>query len=154
MSRWVPIAAAVLVAAAAIWFAGSGAGRPDTLEERAQVVAAGLRCPVCQNLSVADSPSRLAGEMRGEIRARLADGETEDEVRAYFVERYGEWVLLEPTRRGLNLVPWLFPLVAVLVGVGVWAFVIRRRPPTGEEEPTEADRPRVAAELAGLEDVP
>jgi cytochrome c-type biogenesis protein CcmH len=143
--------AAALVVVAAVWLAAGGADRPATVEERAQAVAAGLRCPVCQNLSVADSPSRLAGEMRAEIQERLAAGANEDEVRAFFVSRYGEWVLLEPTRRGLNLVPWLFPLAAVLIGLGLWAVVVRRRPGAEAEEVT-VDPRRIAAELDGLED--
>lgn len=119
----VAIAAAMVVAAA---FLAAGGARRSSEEERAQSIASGLRCPVCQNLSVADSPSRLAGEMRSEIQDQVRAGRSDEDVQQYFVARYGEWVLLEPTRRGLNLVPWLFPVVALLVGVGIWVTVIRR----------------------------
>jgi cytochrome c-type biogenesis protein CcmH len=125
---WVLVAGAVTVVVAATLLASGGAGAEPTVRERAQVLAGELRCPVCQNLSVADSPSRLAGEMRTEIEERLAAGETEQDVRDFFVERYGEWVLLSPTRRGLNLVPWLVPAAALLVGAGMWGVVVRRRP--------------------------
>jgi cytochrome c-type biogenesis protein CcmH len=97
------------------------------MDERVNEVASGLRCPVCQNLSVADSPSRLAGEMRSEIEAQLGAGRTPDEVRAFFVERYGEWVLLAPERGGLNLLPWMLPIAGLVVGVGVWFAAFRRR---------------------------
>ena len=90
-----------------------------TADDRVQEIAAGLRCPVCQNLSVADSPSRLAGEMRAEIADLLAAGQTPEQIRAYFVDRYGEWVLLAPTKEGLNLLPWAVPIVGPRRGGGV-----------------------------------
>jgi cytochrome c-type biogenesis protein CcmH len=120
------VAAVVVVALAAVFAPGGRGG--DTPDERVRDIASGLRCPVCQNLSVADSPSRLAGEMRSEIESQLQAGRTPDEVRAFFVERYGEWVLLAPTREGLNLLPWLVPVVGVVLGVGLWVYLLRRRP--------------------------
>jgi cytochrome c-type biogenesis protein CcmH len=146
-------AAAVAVTAAAL-IASTGGGATDSIGERAKLVASGLRCPVCQNLSVADSPSRLAGEMRAEIAERLAAGATDDEVRDFFVARYGEWVLLEPTREGLNLLPWLFPLAAVVVGAGLWLAVVRHPPGRVAEPVTQDERRRIDRELAALEDVP
>jgi cytochrome c-type biogenesis protein CcmH len=134
--RTLVLTAALAVAVLAVALSLGRAGGPSTIEGRAQAIAAGLRCPVCQNLSVADSPSRLAGEMRAEIEDRLRAGATDEQVRAYFVDRYGDWVLLEPTRRGLNLVPWLFPAVAVVAGVAVWVALVRRRP--AEVVPTAA----------------
>lgn len=123
------VAAAIGVVLVAIALgAGRDAGGPRPLEDRVQEIASDLRCPVCQNLSVADSPSRLAGEMRAEIASRLRAGASADEVRGYFVERYGDWVLLEPPRRGLNLVPWLVPVVGLIAGGGIWLALVRRRP--------------------------
>jgi cytochrome c-type biogenesis protein CcmH len=124
---WAMVAGAAAVVVASVALAGGG-GAPSGAEARAQAIAAGLRCPVCQNLSVADSPSRLAGEMRSEIEAQVRAGASDAQVRSFFVARYGEWVLLEPTRSGLNLLPWAFPAAAVLVGAGVWVAVLRRRP--------------------------
>jgi cytochrome c-type biogenesis protein CcmH len=96
-------------------------------------VASELRCVVCQNLSVADSPSEMANQMRAIVRERLAAGDTPAQVRQYFVERYGEWILLSPPRRGFNLLVWGAPLVAVVVGLGLVAVLLtrwtrRRRP--------------------------
>jgi cytochrome c-type biogenesis protein CcmH len=124
-----PVAIAVIVIGVAI---GIAAGRGDdaaavSVDARAQEIAAGLRCPVCQNLSVADSPSRLAGEMRAEIVSRLHAGASPDDVRAYFVDRYGAWILLEPPRRGFDLIPWLVPLVGLVVGAALWVAIVRRR---------------------------
>src|SRR5439155_437257 len=83
-------------------------------EARAQAIAAQLRCPVCQNESVADSPSELAAQMRTLIRAKVAAGETDQQIVDYFVSKYGEWILLEPPRRGPLWIVWLAPSVAAI----------------------------------------
>jgi cytochrome c-type biogenesis protein CcmH len=128
---WWLLAGAVGVIAVAALVAGGSERDAPTAGDRVHEIAAGLRCPVCQNLSVADSPSRLAGEMRGEIAAKLAAGETPEEIRAFFVDRYGEWVLLAPTKRGLNLLPWAIPVIGVIAGAVLWFALVRRRPPEG-----------------------
>ena len=148
---WWLLAAATAVVIAATLLARGGQ-RTATLDDRVREVASGLRCPVCQNLSVADSPSRLAGEMRSEIAEQLQAGRTPEEVHAFFVQRYGEWVLLSPPREGLNLVPWLVPIVGVMIGIGVWAYVLRRRAGGGAEHVSDADHDRVARELASFEE--
>jgi cytochrome c-type biogenesis protein CcmH len=89
-------------------------------------VAAQLRCVVCQNLSVADSPSEMASQMRAIIRERLTAGESPADVQRYFVDRYGEWILLSPPRRGFNLLVWLLPLAAVVVGLATTAALVWR----------------------------
>jgi cytochrome c-type biogenesis protein CcmH len=143
---WLLVAGAAVVVVAAALLARDG-GEPATIEDRAQAISAGLRCPVCQNLSVADSPSRLAGEMRAEVEGQLRAGRTDDEVRAFFVARYGEWVLLEPK----SLLPFVIPIVAVAFGIGAWAFVVRRRPGAERTEVSDAERRRIDGELRSLE---
>jgi cytochrome c-type biogenesis protein CcmH len=125
------LAGAVAVIAVAAFVAGGSGDGVRTADDRVNEIAAGLRCPVCQNLSVADSPSRLAGEMRAEIADKLAAGQTPEQIRAFFVDRYGEWVLLAPTKRGLNLLPWAVPIVGVLAGAALWFGLVRRRPDRG-----------------------
>lgn len=98
----------------------------SSTEEQARQLAAELRCPVCQGLSVADSPSGMASQMRDLIRERLEAGESPEAVKAYFVERYGEWILLAPKKEGFNLLVWLFPFLG-LAGGGVVLFVVIRR---------------------------
>jgi cytochrome c-type biogenesis protein CcmH len=95
-------------------------------EDQVREIAAQLRCPVCQNLSVADSPSELANQMRGVIRDRLRAGQTQEQIQAYFVEKYGEWVLLAPTKTGFNLLAWVLPFVGVLAGGAAVAVLVRR----------------------------
>ena len=128
------IGGAVAIVGLAALFASARAGRAASAADRAHDIAAGLRCPVCLNLSVADSPSRLAGEMRSEIATRLREGQSPEQIRAFFIDRYGEWILLEPPRRGLNWIPWAVPIVALVVGVAVWVAVLRR-PETRLQEP-------------------
>src|SRR5262245_3364709 len=95
-------------------------------EEQVHTIAMQLRCVVCQNLSVADSPSEMASQMRALIRERLAAGQTPSEVVEYFVDKYGEWILLEPRRRGFTALVWLMPPLALLIGRGIVAGVIAR----------------------------
>lgn len=120
---------------------------PGDLDEQVRAVAAELRCPVCQNLSVADSPSELAREMRDLIRQQLREGKSPEEVKAYFVSKYGEWVLLSPKVTGLNLLVWTLPFVgAVSGGIAVWV-VARRWVRRRRARPARAVDP---AELARL----
>jgi len=96
------------------------------IEDRIADVARELRCVVCQNLSVADSPSEMAKQMRELIRERFLAGETPQAIRAYFVSKYGDWILLDPPKRGFNLVAWTLPFLAVIGGcVGVLVAVRR-----------------------------
>ena len=125
MSRLIALLAAVIVLAAPALHASGQTAKPVN-EDVVHEVAVQLRCVVCQNLSVADSPSEMASQMRAIIRERLAAGESPAEVQRYFVERYGEWILLAPPRRGFNLLVWLLPLAAVLAGLAVAALLIRR----------------------------
>ncbi|HLQ63723.1 MAG TPA: cytochrome c-type biogenesis protein CcmH [bacterium] len=93
---------------------------------RVRVIASKLRCPVCQNESVADSQSELSAQMRTLIRDKLAAGETEDQIVRYFVSRYGEWILLEPPRQGVLWFVWLAPAAALLGGAVLVIAYLRR----------------------------
>ncbi len=149
---WLVVGGAILVVGLAALLASGGSDGSPTIDDRVHEIASGLRCPVCQNLSVADSPSRLAGEMRTEIQAQLVAGRSPEQVRAYFVERYGEWVLLAPPRRGLNLVPWLVPVVGVIAGIAIWLVLVRRRSAPDPQAVTSGERARIDYELSGLEE--
>ena len=145
--RWlVPrLACLVLLIPGIVLAASSG---PDTrmpdfaLEDRVREVAEGLRCVVCQNLSVADSPSELAKEMRNLVREQIQQGKSPEEIRAYFVSRYGEYVLLEPPKRGFNLLLWGLPFLAIAVGACGVYLVVRRW--TAQREPEPAVDPEYA----------
>lgn len=96
------------------------------LDQLAAEVAAQLRCPVCRNQSVLESSSGLAREMQSVVRDRLASGETPEEVKAYFVGRYGEWILLKPEPKGINLLVYLLPAAALLFGGVLVYYRIKR----------------------------
>jgi cytochrome c-type biogenesis protein CcmH len=131
----------ITVATLALLGAWYLAGYSESVEDQAQLLAAELRCPVCQNLSVADSPSEMANQMRDLIRERLGNGDSPDQVRAYFVSRYGEWILLAPKREGFNWVAWLLPFAAILGGVGVIGVVVQRAIARGHARQREAPPP-------------
>ena len=95
----------------------------DALEQQTQEIAAGLRCPVCQGLSVADSRSEMAINMKAEVRDMLVRGYTREQIEAHFVRSYGEFVLLEPKFEGVNVLVWILPILALIAG----AFLTRMK---------------------------
>lgn len=113
-----------LVALSLLPFATSYAAAD--LETQVRDIALQLRCPVCQGLSVGDSPSELAQEMRHLVREQLQQGKTPPEVLDYFVQRYGEWILLAPPKRGFNLIIWVTPFALLPAGGIVVYFGARR----------------------------
>ena len=100
--------------------------RGADLEEQAHKIASELRCPVCQNLSAGDSPSELAQQMRAIILQQLKEGKSPEQIKAFFVSKYGEWVLLAPEPKGFSLIIWVLPYVAVIAGIIFVIFVARR----------------------------
>ena len=98
----------------------------EELDARAAEIAAELRCPVCRNQSIVESNADLSREMHALVRERLVAGDTPEEVKEYFVSRYGEWILLEPQKKGINWVVWGLPFVALALG-GVLAGVLVRK---------------------------
>jgi cytochrome c-type biogenesis protein CcmH len=97
-----------------------------TIDDRARALDSELRCPVCQGTSIADSPADFAAEMRAVVRERLAGGATDQEVRAFFVERYGPWILLAPAAQGPELLLWLAPGLALAGGAMLLVHRARR----------------------------
>lgn len=117
---------AAAVAGALLFGLALHAHADEALEDRVRTIASELRCVVCQNLSVADSPAEMAVQMRGIVREQLEAGKTPDEVRAYFVSRYGEWVLLAPPAHGFNLTVWILPFAVLLAGLALATCYLRR----------------------------
>jgi cytochrome c-type biogenesis protein CcmH len=155
--RLVPAALISAALFGALVLAGfSASAAAPVSEDAVHEVAAQLRCVVCQSLSVADSPSETAHQMKDIIRERLAAGETPEQVKAYFVDKYGTWILLSPPRQGFNLLVWVVPfaglglgLVLVLVLVRRWS---RRSAPAAGAPPLDAAmRARIQREMAERE---
>lgn len=137
-----------------LWFMPSALpAQPVDLEEQVRRIAAELRCPVCQNLSASDSPSELAQQMRAIILQQLKEGKSPDQIKAYFVSKYGEWVLLAPTAKGLGLLIWVLPFVALIAGIAFALFIVRRwsmksdRPLISTVEPALIERVKREAAL-------
>jgi cytochrome c-type biogenesis protein CcmH len=99
---------------------------PPDFSPRVFEIARELRCPVCQGESAAESNAGIALEMRRIIAEQLAQGKTEAEIRQFFVDRYGDWILYKPPARGLTLWVWLSPLLGLgLLGFGLWRYLAR-----------------------------
>jgi cytochrome c-type biogenesis protein CcmH len=113
--RRIAIVVGVLAVLAAV--AAVAVPRPETPDERVARIASELRCPVCQGLSVNDSPSESAREMRAMIERGVAEGKSDDEIRDEFRAAYGDWILLAPPADDPRGLIWLVPLVAIALGV-------------------------------------
>lgn len=140
-------AVALVVVLGSLLLAGTA---PLTRDEQAAQLAAELRCPDCQSLSVAESRTTAAVAIRTEIDEQLAAGRSMDQVRAHFVDRYGQWILLAPS----SPLPWLVPLLGLLVGIGLLTAWLRSRPPVAVEpadDPSDAERQRVRDEAEALD---
>src|SRR5215472_15998647 len=117
---------ALLTVTGAIWsFMILNAAHNETLDQRVQDVASHLKCPICQGESVANSPSRLAQEMRGVIRQQLQAGKSEQQVVQYFVDRYGSQIVWSPPWHGFTLLAWLVPIALLLGGAVLLLMVLR-----------------------------
>jgi cytochrome c-type biogenesis protein CcmH len=95
----------------------------QTLDQRVYEVAEQLKCPVCQNESVADSSASVSEQMRLAIRQQLQEGRSERQVLDYFAAHYGEQILLTPPQQGFNLLAWVMPVAMLLFGLGLVSFV-------------------------------
>ena len=133
--------------------AAAGAVQPQemmkdpALEARARTLSAELRCLVCQNQSIDDSDAPLAGDIRRLIRERIAQGESNDAVRAFLVSRYGNFILLKPPFELSTVLLWLSgPLTLALGALGV--YLARRRAPP-PPPPLTAEEEKRLAEIAG-----
>jgi cytochrome c-type biogenesis protein CcmH len=109
---------------------GAALSGPD-LDARTEEVAALLRCPVCQGMSVADSPATMAQNMKRQLRELLAQGYDRDQALAYFERSYGEFVRLDPPLRGVNWLVWGAPLAGLAAGLAVVVWALRPRPVSG-----------------------
>jgi cytochrome c-type biogenesis protein CcmH len=140
----VAIAAAGLLAVTVVTLLT--ATRPPA--DRVQELSERLRCPVCKSVSITESPSETAAAMRQVVAEQVAAGRTDEQIVAFFRARYGEWVLLDPPRRGTTLALWLAPLAAAAVGATLVLARTRRRPDAvGPELPAPA-RQRVDDAIA------
>ena len=146
---------AVVVAAALVLSGAAFAVQPDevlddpALEARARALSAELRCMVCQNQSIDDSDASLARDLRILVRERIAAGDTDEQVLAYIVARYGEFVLLKPRFSLRNALLWGTPAVLLVIGGAVLVASIRRRERPATKSLTTAEKDALAKVLDG-----
>lgn len=117
----------------------------SALDALTTTVASELRCPVCQGLSIQASPSELSQQMRALVKEQLASGKSPDEVKAYFVSKYGEWILLSPPAHGFNLTVYALPALLLVAGVAGIGLLVKRwtvpAPSSGAAAPGDARDP-------------
>jgi cytochrome c-type biogenesis protein CcmH len=111
-------------------------------EERVQRVGKQLRCAVCQGVSIADSPASMARAQLDKVRELVAQDKSDEEIFEYFVERYGEWALMEPKKSGVTLGLWVAPVLMLVIGVLLILSSTRKpvaAPPPADDAPAEDD---------------
>jgi len=134
--------------------AGSSTVDESDLDVQTREIAKTLRCTVCQTESIWESGAPLAAQMRQVIRERLSQGQSPDEIRAYFYSRYGDYILMQPPRRGVHWIIWTGPFAALVIG-GFFLYRTLRRwviqtptPPSDLSEPLDdSSRKRLDREL-------
>jgi cytochrome c-type biogenesis protein CcmH len=121
--------------------------RPDAkVEQRLKALAEELRCLVCQNQTIADSSAPLALDLRNQIRSQIAAGRSDDQIRAYMVERYGDFVLYRPPFKASTLALWLGPFLLLVVGAAAFVAIVKR----GRAADATAPAPQRRAQIEAL----
>ncbi len=141
-----------LILASAAW--GAELLNDDALQAQTKDISKTLRCMVCQSESVWESNAELAVQMREIIRERLMEGQTPDQIRSYFVGRYGDPILLKPRAFGLNWLLWGGPFLLLLIGgvvlfrnIRKWVRQTALSPPEESPAISEQERKRIQQEL-------
>jgi cytochrome c-type biogenesis protein CcmH len=137
----------LLLAAIAPTFAREAAPAADdpVLEQRLMALSAELRCLVCQNQSLADSHADLAVDLRNQIREQMRAGKSDEQIRAWLTQRYGDFVLYRPPVKSSTLLLWFGPFALLAVSVTLFLAYLRRRrreaarPPLTDEERARAE---------------
>ena len=147
--RWTPIICMLLIIVGALIIGRGDA--PVTAAARTERIAAGVKCPTCQGLSVAQSKASTARAIYQEIARQVDAGASDDDVRGYLVSRYGVSELLRPEATGAGSVVWIAPVALAVLAMAGLAFAFRRWRPTGIAA-TDDDRLLVAAAVAARAD--
>ena len=105
------------------------------LQQRYESINRELRCLVCQNQTIADSNATLAADLRREVREMIAAGKTDDEIREFMIERYGDFVLYRPRMSATNFLLWAAPVLLLLGGAFAVVRVVRRRAAESDTDP-------------------
>ncbi|HJW92229.1 MAG TPA: cytochrome c-type biogenesis protein CcmH [Thermoanaerobaculia bacterium] len=126
---------------------GAAQGQPVSgalLDQRTNETAGLLRCPVCQGMSIADSPSEMAVNMKHQVRELIARGYTQEQILRYFERSYGQFVLLKPKFQGVNTLVWILPIIALAVGIWAIFAMMGRSPAPAPPSLADDDDPYLA----------
>jgi cytochrome c-type biogenesis protein CcmH len=108
----------------------------EQLQQRYEALTHELRCVKCQNNSIADSPAGIASDLRRDVKEQLIAGKSDDEVRAFMVQRYGNYILFTPAFDASSAWVWLMPLLGLLVGLVIAVRIVRQRARLVEQDTT------------------
>lgn len=147
MARWLALLLCAVLGCVQAKEAAPAATDP-VLEARMQRIAIELRCLVCQNQTIADSPAGLSDDLRREIREQLQRGATDEQVVQYMTDRYGDFIRYRPPVKGSTMALWVGPLVLLALGIAVLVIALRRRArlapdrfePDADDDATEGAR--------------
>lgn len=145
-SRWAWLGLG-LVLAVALVIGAQGRSGPMTQAQRVHHIASEIRCPTCRNQSAAESDAAAAKAVRDEIDRRVKAGQSDGEIVAFMVSRYGSDILLKPEGSGVASLVWILPVVGVVVAVGALAFAFARWRARPGVSVSEEDRALVEREL-------
>jgi cytochrome c-type biogenesis protein CcmH len=133
-----PLRAALVALGVALLLAVMPARADEAFEQRLKRLETDLRCLVCQNQTLADSGAGLADDLRREVRSLAMSGKSDDEIRAFLVARYGDFVLYDPPLKPRTWLLWFGPFALLLVGLATWWLILRRRARNGGPPPPES----------------
>ena len=144
MGKWLVLMLAVLVVNAARAADSAPVADDPQLEKRVMELAENLRCLVCQNQTIADSPAELAVDLKKQIREKMKQGMSDREIIDYMVARYGDFVLYRPPLKGSTILLWFGPLLFLAAGLAALFYRLARRKKNIQTELSDADRARAA----------
>lgn len=145
--RWLPWAGLLLALVVALVIGASRSSAPLTPQQRVQHITSQLRCPVCEGETVADSSATISQDIRTLVQQRVAAGQSDGEILSYVVHHY-PGTLLKPPARGIGLIVWLLPILALLAGAGGLFLAFRRWHARPGVPVSDADR-RLVEEALG-----
>ena len=149
MTRRLNWIALVLVLVAALVVGTRRPAGPLTEDQRVHRITSIVRCPTCRGLSVAQSDAPAAKAIDEEVRRRVEDGETDAQIKAYLVSRYGDDIILEPEAKGVGVLVWALPVAGAAAAVAGLVIVLRRRRVHPGKKVSAADEALVEEALRG-----
>jgi cytochrome c-type biogenesis protein CcmH len=147
--KWAPWLVMLVVLVIALVIGTVRSSGPQTNADRVMAIARTLKCPVCDGESVAESNADASLQIRADIAKRLDQGQTADQIRAYYAspEHYGPGILLTPSSSGVSSLVWSIPVIVLVISLAVLVTLFRRWKVRGDVHATDADRDLVGAAL-------